>query len=59
MSDKVDIFLQYWEEEKAQGRPSENQRATVTNYIIIISSLIITFVVNNKLEFYWRKLKAF
>jgi hypothetical protein len=52
MSDKVDILLKYWEEERAQGRQSENQRATVTNYIIIISSLIITFVVNNKLEFY-------
>jgi hypothetical protein len=52
MSDKVDVFLKYWEEERAQGRQSENQRATVTNYIILISSLIITFVVNNELKFY-------
>ena len=44
MSEKTDLLLKYWEEERAKGRQSENQRATITNYIILISSLIITVI---------------
>jgi len=38
MPDEVDIVLRFCEEQWAQCRQSENQRATVTNFVITIAA---------------------
>jgi uncharacterized membrane protein YbhN (UPF0104 family) len=45
MADNTDVLLKLCEEEWTQGRQSESQRATVTNFIITISAAILGFLV--------------
>ncbi len=45
MADDTDVLLKLCEEQWTQGRQSESQRATVTNFIITISAAILGFLV--------------
>ena len=44
MGDNVDILLRFCEEQWTQGRQSETQRATVTNFVITIAAATLTFI---------------
>ena len=50
MADEVDILIKFCEEEWTQARQSENQRATMTNYIIIIAIAIFGLMVQMDLN---------
>ncbi|MQY03490.1 hypothetical protein [Actinomadura macrotermitis] len=39
MADVSDILLKHWEDQRAKSRHSEDQRATLTNMILVLSSL--------------------
>ncbi|MFD0684013.1 hypothetical protein [Actinomadura fibrosa] len=39
MADVSDVLLKHWEDQRAKFRHSEDQRATLTNMILVISSL--------------------
>ncbi len=43
MADDTDVLLQLWEGQWAQARHTEEQRATVGNFVISISAAIIGF----------------
>ena len=45
MADEADILIKFCEEEWTQGRQSENQRATMTNFSIIIAVAIFGLIV--------------
>lgn len=49
MADTSDVLLKTIEEQWSQARQSEDQRATMTNYIIAISTAILGFIVNRGL----------
>ena len=49
MTENADILLQMIQEQWSQARQSESQRATMTNYIIAISSAILGFIVDKGL----------
>jgi hypothetical protein len=40
-----DVTLAYWKEQREQLRQSENQRATLTNYVLAITAAISGFIV--------------
>ena len=43
-----DTTLQYWKEHREQLRQSENQRAALTNYVLIIVAAISGFIVQQR-----------
>ena len=49
MDKSVDVVLAYWNEHRQQLRQSENQRAALTNYILVIVAALSSFAV--QLEF--------
>lgn len=49
MADKTDVLLQLYAEERAQARQSENQRATLTNIIIVVVGAGLAFISNQNL----------
>ena len=50
MANKSDILLQMIQEQWAQARQSEEQRAAMTNYILIIAGAMTGFLVNKSLD---------
>lgn len=46
MADEVDVLLHLFEEEREQARQSENQRATLSNIIILVVGAGLAFVTN-------------
>lgn len=46
MADAADILLNLLQEEHAQARQSEDQRATITNLIIVIAGALQGFIVD-------------
>jgi len=48
MTDDTEVLLRLCEEQWCQGRQSESQRATVTNFIITISAAILGFLVQKE-----------
>jgi hypothetical protein len=49
MADQSDAVLAYWSEHRQQLRQSEDQRAILTNYVLIIASALTGFTVQQKL----------
>ena len=45
MADEANILLKFCENEWLQGRQSEDQRATMTNFIVIIAAAVLGFIV--------------
>ena len=45
MSPSDDAVLAYWQEHREQLRQSENQRAVLTNYVLVITAAISGFIV--------------
>lgn len=50
MADKSDAVLAYWGEHRQQLRQSEEQRAVLTNYVLVIASALIGFAVQQGLS---------
>lgn len=48
MSGQEDSVLAYWKEHREQLRQSENQRAILTNYILVITAAVSGFVVQQQ-----------
>jgi hypothetical protein len=44
----VDAVLAHWGEQREQLRQSENQRATLTNYVLVVASAISGLIVQQK-----------
>ncbi len=49
MADTSDIMFKMIEEQRFQARQSEDQRATLTNYVVVIAAAILGFPVNRGL----------
>jgi hypothetical protein len=45
MADDSDVLLKFIEEQWTEGRKSEEQRATITNFVITISAATFGFLV--------------
>ena len=50
MSDPGEVMLAYWREHRDQLRQSENQRAVLTNYVLIIVAALTGFIVQQQLK---------
>ena len=50
MSAPEDVVLAYWREHREQLRQSENQRAVLTNYVLVITAAISGFIVQQHFE---------
>ena len=48
MSEQEDSVLAYWKEHREQLRQSENQRAILTNYVLVITAAVSGFVVQQQ-----------
>jgi hypothetical protein len=48
MSGQADPVLAYWKEHREQLRQSENQRAILTNYVLLITAAVSGFVVQQQ-----------
>lgn len=48
MSGQEDSVLAYWKEHREQLRQSENQRAILTNYVLVITAAVSGFVVQQQ-----------
>jgi xanthosine utilization system XapX-like protein len=48
MSDQSDVVLAYWNEHRQQLRQSENQRATMTNFVLVIAAALSGLIVQQK-----------
>jgi type IV secretory pathway TrbF-like protein len=49
VADQSGAVLAYWSEHRQQLRQSENQRAILTNYVLVITSALTGFAVQQKL----------
>jgi hypothetical protein len=49
MGDDTDVLLKLYEEQCTHARQSEDQRATITNLVLIVASAVVGFVSQNKL----------
>ncbi|MFF3208403.1 hypothetical protein [Streptomyces sp. NPDC002962] len=49
MATEHDILLQFWQEQRDQARQSENQRAAMTNIVLVVAAAGIGFVVRQGL----------
>jgi hypothetical protein len=50
MADQSDTVLAYWSEHRQQLRQSEDQRAALTNYVLIIASALTGFAAQEQLS---------
>lgn len=50
MSESAETVLAYWTEHRQQMRQSENQRAVLTNYILVIVAALSGFIVQQDLR---------
>jgi hypothetical protein len=50
MADESDVLLQLYNEERTQARQMEDQRATLTNIVILVVGAGLAFVTNRGLE---------
>ncbi|MEU4389885.1 hypothetical protein [Kribbella sp. NPDC023855] len=50
MSESPEMVLAYWSEHRAQLRQSESQRAVMTNYILLITTAVSGFIVQQNLK---------
>lgn len=50
MADSTDVLLQHWDEQRAQSRQCENQRATLTNMILLVASAALGFITQRGLD---------
>jgi type IV secretory pathway TrbF-like protein len=50
MSEPAETVLAYWNEHRQQMRQSENQRAALTNYILVIVAALSGFIVQQGLR---------
>jgi len=50
MSEPAETVLAYWSEHRQQLRQSENQRAVLTNYILVIVAALSGFIVQHELR---------
>lgn len=50
MADQSDAVLAYWSEHRQQLRQSEDQRAILTNYVLVVASALTGFAVQQKLS---------
>jgi hypothetical protein len=48
--ESADVVLAYWAEHRQQLRQSENQRAVLTNYILVIVTAVSGFIVQQNLK---------
>jgi hypothetical protein len=48
VTDSSDVVLAYWNEHRQQFRQSENQRATMTNFVMVITAALSGLVVQQK-----------
>jgi hypothetical protein len=48
LSKQEDSVLAYWKEHREQLRQSENQRAILTNYVLVITAAVSGFVVQQQ-----------
>jgi hypothetical protein len=51
MANDTDVLLKVYDEQRAQARQSEDQRATITNIVLVIASIILGFVSQNGFVF--------
>ncbi len=49
MADDTDVLLKMYDEQWTQARHVENQRATITNIVVVIASAILGFIVQKGL----------
>ena len=47
---EADAVLAFWSEHRAQMRQSEDQRATLTNFVMVIASALAGFIVQQHLQ---------
>jgi multisubunit Na+/H+ antiporter MnhF subunit len=52
MADQSDAVLAYWSEHRQQLRQSENQRAVLTNFVLVIASALTGLIAQQKLALY-------
>jgi hypothetical protein len=50
MANETDVLLRYCDEAREEMRHIENQRATITNMSILITSVVIGYISQQKLE---------
>lgn len=49
IKDQTDAVLAYWSEHRQQLRQSEDQRAVLTNYVLVIASALTGLIAQQKL----------
>jgi len=52
MADSSDVLLQHWSEQAEQSRQCEDQRATLTNMILLVGSAALGFIAQRGLDRY-------
>lgn len=52
MADSSDVLLQHWNEQTEQSRQCEDQRATLTNMILLVGSAALGFIAQRGLDRY-------
>jgi hypothetical protein len=50
VTESADAVLTYWTEHRQQLRQSENQRAVLTNYILVMVTAVSGFIVQQNLK---------
>ena len=50
MTPPADALLAFWGEQREQLRQSESQRATLTNYVLVLATALIGLVVQQHLD---------
>lgn len=50
MADDTDVLLKMYEEQWEQARQTENQRAAITNIVLVIASAVLGFIVQRGLN---------
>ena len=53
MTTPEDAVLAYWKEHREQLRQSENQRAVLTNYVLVLVAAISGFIMQQHLGLPW------
>ena len=48
MTDAADVILAHWNEHRQQLRQSENQRATMTNFVMVITAALSGLIIQQK-----------
>ena len=51
MADDTDVLIKFCDEARQEMRHIENQRATITNMSILISSVVVGYIAQQKLDF--------